>query len=121
VYGEGFQSVNTDVSATIRDVTATAGTRFDHAAKIEFVTGQIEAKFTRNLNAHSSIHYDVQSGTPVEMRFGLDVLCQCASITLEYVRRQGVGLARNEDEVHFSVNLLGLGRVGTKAGLGAIR
>ena len=55
------------------------------------------------------------------MRFGLDVLCQCASVTLEYVRRQGVGLARNEDEVHFSVNLLGLGRIGTKAGLGAVQ
>lgn len=121
VYGQGFQSVNTDVSAMIRDVTATAGTRFDHSAKIEFVTGQIQAKLTRNLDAHSSINYDVQSGTPVEMRFGLDVLCQCASITLEYVRREGSGLARNEDEFHFSVNLLGLGRVGTKAGLGAIQ
>ena len=121
VYGQGFQSVNTDVSAMIQDVTATAGTRFDHSAKIEFVTGQIQAKLTRNLNAHGSINYDVQSGTPVEMRFGLDVLCQCASITVEYVRREGSGLARNENEVHFSVNLLGLGRLGTKAGLGAIQ
>ncbi|MBI3626250.1 MAG: LPS assembly protein LptD [Candidatus Rokubacteria bacterium] len=121
VYGKGFQNFNTDISASIRDVTATAGTRFDNQAKIEFVRGEVLAKLTRTLDVHGSTHWDVRSGRLVESRLGIDVHCQCASVSVELIDRSGVGLARNEQEVRFSVNLLGLGQVGTKTGLGAVR
>ncbi len=121
VYGRGFQSLNTDISGTYQDVTVTTGTRFDNQAKIEFVTGGVQAKLTRYLAAHGSTHWDVRSGRLVESRVGADFLCQCATVSIELVDRSGVGLGRNEQEVRFSVNLLGLGQVGTKTGLSAGR
>ena len=121
VYGLGFRTVNTDISAMIRDVTATAGTRFDDQANILFVKGEVQAKLTRYLDAHGSTHWDVRSGRLVESRLGVDVRCQCAVVSVELIDRSGIGLARNEQEVRFSVNLLGLGQVGTKTGLGAGR
>ncbi len=121
VYGEGFKSFNTDLSATLWDITATTGTRFDNQAKIEFVRGELQAKITRNLDAHGSTHWDVRSGRLLESRVGIDVHCQCAAVSVELIDRSGVGLARNEQEVRFSVNLLGLGQVGTRAGVGTLR
>lgn len=117
VYGEGFKSFNTDVSAMIHDVTATAGTRFDNQAKIEFVQGEIQARLTRNLGAHGSTHWDVRSGRLVESRLGVDLHCQCATVSIELVDRAGIGGAgRDEQEIRFAVNLLGVGQVGTKTG-----
>jgi LPS-assembly protein len=121
VYGEGFKSFNTDLSATLWDITATTGTRFDNQAKIEFVKGELQAKLTRTLDAHGSTHWDVRSGRLLESRLGVDIHCQCAAVSLELIDRSGVGLARNEQEVRFSVNLLGLGQVGTRAGVGTLR
>ena len=112
VYGRGIQSVNSDISATLWDVTATAGTRFDDKANLEFVKGQVQAKVSRYLDVRAATNWDVRTGTNVESRFGLEIHCQCASITLEYVSRE-----KNEDEFRFSVNLLGLGQVGSRAGV----
>lgn len=113
VHGRGLQSVNSDVSASYAGVTASAGTRFDDRAEIEFVRGELRAALTRNLDARGSTNWDVRSGAVVETRFGVEIRCQCASISLEYVDR-----ARNEDEFLVSVNLLGVGRVGSRAGVG---
>lgn len=117
VYGRGFQTVNSDISASYRDVTAAVGTRFDDRANIEFVRGELQAKLSRYLDAHASSNWDVTSGRVVESRFGVDIHCQCASVSLEYINRSGIGLARDENEVRFSVNLLGLGQIGTKTGV----
>lgn len=116
VHGRGVQAVNSDIAATIRDVTATAGTRFDDRADIEFVKGEVQAKLSRYMDVRGATNWDVRSGTVVESRFGVDISCQCASISLEYINR-----ARNEDEFRFSVNLLGLGQVGSRAGVGGTR
>lgn len=121
VHGLGLRSVNTDISATLWDITATAGTRFDEQTQIKFVRGEILAKLTRNLDVHGSTHWDVRSGRLLESRVGVDVHCQCAAITVELIDRSGIGLARNEQEVRVSVNLLGLGQVGTRAGVGTLR
>ena len=113
VYGRGFQSANTDISATVWDVAATAGTRFDDRANIEFVRGEVLAKLSRYLDVRGSTNWDVKSGTVVESRVGVGIHCQCGSIVLEYVNRE-----KNEDEFRFSVNLLGLGQVGSRAAVG---
>lgn len=119
VYGGGLQSVNSDISATLWDVTATAGTRFDDKANIEFVRGEVLAKLAPYLDVRGSTNWDVNSGTVVESRVGVDVRCQCAAISVTYINRAAKGgLGRSEDELSFSVNLLGLGQVGTRAGLG---
>jgi LPS-assembly protein len=121
VYGRGFQTVNSDISASYQDVTAIVGTRFDDRANIEFVRGELQAKLSRYLDARASSNWDVTSGRVVESRFGVDIHCQCASVSVEYINRSGIGLARDENEVRFSVNLLGLGQIGTKTGTSAAR
>jgi lipopolysaccharide assembly outer membrane protein LptD (OstA) len=120
VHGRGFVNVNSDVSATLWDVTATAGTRFDDRANIEFVSGEILAKLSRYLDVRASTNYDVRAGTNVESRVGVDVHCQCAAISVTYINRAAKGgQGRNEDEVNFSVNLLGVGQVGGRESLSA--
>ncbi|MBI4589272.1 MAG: LPS-assembly protein LptD [Candidatus Rokubacteria bacterium] len=116
VYGQGFQTVNSDISASVRDVTATVSTRFNDRAAIEFVKGAVQAKVSPYLEVRGATNWDVRSGTVVESRFGVDIHCQCASISLEYIDR-----ARNEDEFRFSVNLLGVGQVGTRTGVSGTR
>ncbi len=115
VYGDGLLNVNSDVSATLWDVTATAGTRFDDRANIDFVRGEVLAKLSRYLDVRGSTNYDVKNGVMVETRLGADIHCQCAAISLDYINRAAKGgLGTSENEFHISVNLLGLGQVGTR-------
>ncbi len=112
-HGRGFESLNTDVAASIRDVTATLGTRFNDRERVDFVRGQIQAKVSRYLDVRGGTNWDTRSGTVVESRFGLDLHFQCWGIVLEYIDR-----ARNENEFRFGVNLLGLGAVGRRPSAG---
>lgn len=108
-HGRGFETFNTDVAASIRDITATVGTRFNDRERVDFVRGQIQAKVSRYLDVRGGTNWDARSGTVVESRFGVDFHFQCWGIVLEYVDR-----ARNETEFRFGVNLLGLGAVGRR-------
>jgi LPS-assembly protein len=114
VYGKGLQTANSDLSATVKDVTATVGSRFNERADIEFVKGELQAKLSRYLDVSAATNWDTRTGTMVEGRFGLDLRFQCWAIVLEYIDRH-----KNEDEVRFSVNLLGLGQVGSRTGTGS--
>jgi LPS-assembly protein len=116
LYGRGFQTLNTDITAAIRDVSATLGTRFNDREQIEFVRGELQAKISRNLDVRGGANWDTRSGTVVESRFAVDLHFQCWAIVLEYVDR-----ARNEDEFRFGVNLLGLGTLGRRPWVGPTR
>ncbi|MBI4609691.1 MAG: LPS-assembly protein LptD [Candidatus Rokubacteria bacterium] len=111
VYGRGFQTANTDVTATVRDVTASVGTRFNDRERIEFIRGELQAAVSRFVDLRGSTHWDTRNRTVVESRVGVDLHpgcpVRCWTIGLEYVDR-----TRGEDEFRFSVNLLGLGSVG---------
>jgi hypothetical protein len=130
LYGLGLRTATADVIGTYRDVTATAGTRFNEIIQKDFTTGaatslnetnpkyltangSIAARITSYLNARVSTEWDVRNGTKVENRFGVDLHFQCWAILLEYVDRHN-----NEDEFRFSVNLLGLGQTGSRLGTG---
>ncbi len=54
------------------------------------------------------------AGSKVENRVGVDIQWQCWSVLLEYVDRH-----RSDDELRFTVNLLGIGQTGTRFGTGA--
>jgi len=110
VYGDGFQSVNSDISASFRDVAATVGTRFDDRADIEFVRGELGAKLTSFLDARGSTSWDARAGVAVESRIGVDLRFQCWAVSMEYINRHA-----SENEFRLSVNLLGLGTVGGRA------
>ena len=107
VYGRGFQTANSDISASVGDVTATVGTRFDDRAEIEFVKGELQARLASFLEVRGGTNWDIRTGTPVENRFGANLKFQCWGISLEYIDRH-----RSEDEFRFSLNLLGVGSVG---------
>ena len=111
VYGGAIRSVNTDLSATIRDVTAVVGTRFDDRAAIEFVKGELQAKLTSFLDVRGSTNWDSRAGVALENRIGVDLRFQCWAISVEYINRHN-----SEDEFRLSVNLLGLGTVGGRSG-----
>ena len=111
MYGLGLRSANTDLTATYRDVAVTVGSRFDEIAGANYVTAQVSAKILSNLDAHVAAGYDVRKGSSVENRVGIDWRFQCFAITAEYVNRHD-----NENQVRFSISLLGVGQVGTKLG-----
>ncbi len=114
VYGLGLRSAGLGATASYRDVTAGVGTRFDEVANYHTANAEAAARLTRHLDVHAATNWDVRQGVFVEHRVGLDILWQCWAIMLEYVARR-----RNEDEVRFSVNLLGLGQLGSRAGVGS--
>ncbi len=111
MYGLGLRSANTDLTATYRDVAVTLGSRFDDIAGANYVMAQVSAKILSNLDAHVAAGYDVKGGSSVENRVGIDWRFQCFAIAAEYVNRHD-----NENQVRFSISLLGIGQVGTKVG-----
>jgi hypothetical protein len=111
MYGLGFRAADTDVTATYRGVAVTFGSRFDEIAGANYITGQVSAKLRPNLDGHVAVGYDARRNTSVENRFGFDWRFQCFAISAEYVNRH-----RNENEIRFSINLLGVGQIGTSVG-----
>jgi LPS-assembly protein len=114
VYGLGLRTGIADVFATYRDVSVSAGTRFNEiGSPFTTVNATIAARLGAHVNARASTEYDVLAGTKVENRFGMDIHWQCWAVLLEYVDRH-----RSDDEIRFSVNLLGVGQTGTRFGTG---
>jgi LPS-assembly protein len=111
VYGKGIQTVNSEFSYSHADFTAAVGTRFSEPEAIEFVRGDLTAKLFGFLEVRGGTNWDTRAGTVVENRFGADLRFQCWGISLEYIDRH-----KSEDEFRFSVNLLGLGSVGSRVG-----
>ena len=113
-YGDGFVTGNTDVSISIPRLSAGVGTRYTKPNN--FLQGNFLGELTRNLIVRGSTNWDVRTDTFVENRLALDVRFQCWAISVEYVDRN-----KNEDEIRFAVNLLGLGApITTSAGLGTL-
>jgi LPS-assembly protein len=108
-YAAGWRYANADVTASYRDVTVTAGYRFNDISSANFVTTRVAARILANLDAHGAFNYDVKAGQPVETRIGIDWRFQCFAISAEYVRRKG-----NENQFNLTISLLGVGQIGTK-------
>jgi len=113
VHGQGLREANADIGGTYGDVSASVGARFNEQAAARFVRADVGARLTAHLEARGSTSWDVKAGVPVENRVGLDLRFQCWAVMLEYVDRH-----RNEDEVRFAVNLLGVGQYGSRVGTG---
>lgn len=116
VYGDGVQTGNTDLSLNVRPVIASVGTRFDKVNKVNFLQGGFSADVLRWLTTRVSTNWDLRSLNFVETRFGLDLKWQCWAFSLEFISRH-----KNEDELRFTLNLLGVGApLTTGTGLGAL-
>lgn len=116
MYGLGLRQGNTDLTALYRDVAVTVGSRFNGITSVNSVNGEVAARITRGLSVHAATNWDVRKGLSVESRVGFDLVFSCWAIMAEYVNRHTGG-----NDVRFSINLLGLGEVGTKVGAGALR
>jgi LPS-assembly protein len=107
-----LRRANADVSLVLPVVTAAVGGRYDEDARIEFIQGGATARVSRYLSVRGSTAWDVRRDAFVESRIGADIRFQCWSVALTYVDRY-----RGEDEFRVTVDLLGIGSVGTGTGL----
>ena len=113
MYGLGFRTANTDLTARYRDVAVTVGSRYDPVAGANWVVGEVTARILANVDGHVNTNWDVADGTLVEGRVGFQWRFQCFSIMADYVYRKN-----NESQFRFAIGLLGIGQFGTSVGAG---
>jgi hypothetical protein len=113
VRGEGLRRASADASLLLRDLTATVGAQFSALEKIEFIRAQVTARVSQYLTVRGASNWDVRQNAFVENRLGIDLHWQCWAFSLTYIARK-----KDDNEVRVSLNLLGLGNVGTSTGLG---
>lgn len=114
----GIPNATADVSAVLPlRTTANAGIRYsDQPGHITFLQAGFTSAFWRRMTLRSEINWDLHRGEFTESRVAADFHWQCWALTVEYVHR-----ARQDDEIRFAVNLLGVGGpIGTSVGVGAI-
>jgi LPS-assembly protein len=104
VYDQGFVAGTTDLTLDVAPVRASVGTRFSKPDRVHFLQSTLSAALTRWLAGRLETQWDLRRDVFVENRVSLDFTWQCWALTLQYIARH-----RNEDEVRFAVNLLGVG------------
>src|SRR5262245_10000537 len=147
VNGQGLQAYTADVAATVPRVTGTVGLRYNRAPAVQvpyvvqipgtfnlgtnvpdsqstnFLQGSVSVEIWRNLVLKVQTNWDLRTDTFVESRFGLDFKFDCWAFSAEYVKRtKDIATGQNaDDEIRFSLHLLGLGNVvSTKMGASVI-
>ncbi len=108
VYDRGLRDANADISAVFRDFSVTLGPRFNEQQGFRFLQASATARLTRNLDLKAASYWDVTNGRATEARGGFDIHFDCWAITTEFIHRYA-----SDDEVRFSINLLGVGQAGT--------
>jgi LPS-assembly protein len=114
VYGTGLQSATTTLGVVQPHFGAAVGTTYNQPANVNFLQGTAFADITRYVTARFQTNWDMQSGKFVENRYGLEVKFQCWALVAEYVTR-----FRSEDEFRVTLNLLGVGGIGSGIGPGS--
>ena len=103
-------TATTDAAVTVERFTGSVGTRYDAQQRTNFLQGSLRAEITRNVVGHVATNWDLRSDTFIENQFGVDLRFQCYEISLLYIDRgRDVGRNRADEELRFSVNLLGVG------------
>jgi lipopolysaccharide assembly outer membrane protein LptD (OstA) len=103
-------TATTDLSATVSGVTGAVGTRYDAQQRTNFLQATLRAEITERLVVQGSTNWDLRTDTFVENQFGIDLRFQCYEFSVVFIDRSRE-LRRNgaDQEVRFSVNLLGVG------------
>jgi LPS-assembly protein len=103
-------STTTDFTVSVNRVSGSVGTRFDSAQRTNFLQGGARVELSQYLVARAATNWDMRTDTFVENQFGFDLRFQCYEITVLFVdRTRELGRSRADEEVRFSVNLLGVG------------
>jgi LPS-assembly protein len=111
IYGGGLQSATTQLGVARPKFGTSIGTSYNKPANVNFLQGTAFADITRYVTARFQTNWDMESGKFVENRYGVQVKFQCWAVLAEYVSR-----FRSEDEFRFTLNLLGVGGLGTGLG-----
>jgi LPS-assembly protein len=110
VYDLGLREANADVRVVYPRFAAAVGPRFNEQGNSRYVKAEALVRVLNNVDVRGSTAWDVLRGRAIENRIGVDWRFDCWSIIAEYVNRRG-----DENEFRISINLLGLGQVGTSA------
>lgn len=110
VYDLGLREANADVRVVYPRFAAAVGPRFNEQGNSRYVKAEALVKVLNNVDVRGSTAWDVLRGRAIENRVGIDWRFDCWSIIAEYVNRRG-----DENEFRISINLLGLGQIGTSA------
>jgi LPS-assembly protein len=103
-------TATTDFAISVDRVTGSVGTRFDGEQRTNFLQGAVRVEIIPNLVARAATNWDMRTDTFVENQFGVDLRFQCYEISVLFIdRTREIGRTRAEEEVRFSVNLLGVG------------
>jgi LPS-assembly protein len=114
VYNLGLRDANGVFTAIFNDYSANVGPRFNEQQGFRFLEAGATARLSRFADAKTYSAWDVTAGRATEVRGGLDIHFDCWAILTEYIYRFG-----QDNELRFSINLLGVGQVATQArGLG---
>jgi lipopolysaccharide assembly outer membrane protein LptD (OstA) len=103
--------------------TFNLGTNVPDSSSTHFLQGSVSVEIWRNLVLKVQTNWDLRTDTFVESRFGLDFKFDCWAFSAEYVKRtKDIATGQNaDDEIRFSLHLLGLGNVvSTKMGASVI-
>jgi hypothetical protein len=110
----GLRDANGAFTAIFKDYSASVGPRFNEQQGFRFLDAGATARLSRFADARAYSAWDVTAGRATEVRGGLDIHFDCWAILTEYIYRFG-----QDNELRFSINLLGVGQVATQArGLG---
>jgi LPS-assembly protein len=113
---DSFPSVTADLTTDIPRGSLSLGLRYSDPADITFLQGGFTVNPLAWLTTRGSINWDLYSGTFAENRVAMELHWQCWALAIEFVNRAG-----RDDEVRFTLNLLGVGGpISTRVGLGAI-
>ena len=114
VYNLGLRDANGLFTAIFNDFSASVGPRFNEQQTFNFIEAGGTSRLSRFADARVNSVWDVTAGRATEVRGGLDIHFDCWAILTEYIYRYG-----QDNEIRFSINLLGVGQVATQArGLG---
>jgi LPS-assembly protein len=111
-YEKEVSAATTDLIYETKDLYVSFGTRHGLGGELQFIQGELRARITDHWAFRFVSNYDLLSATAVENRFELTYRAQCWAVTAAVIRRT------DEDEVHFTVNLLELGQFGFGRALG---
>jgi LPS-assembly protein len=110
MYDRGLREANADIRLTYPRFAVAVGPRFNEQGNSRYAKAEALVKVLSNVDVRGSTAWDVLRERSIENRVGVDWRFGCWSIIAEYVNRHG-----GESEFRASINLLGLGQLGTSA------
>ena len=113
VYNLGWREVNADIRLNYPRFVIAVGPRFNEQGNTRYLRAETWVQLLNNVDVRGASSWDVLSGDAIENRVGINWRFSCWAITAEYVRRHN-----DENDFRISINLLGLGQLGTSARTG---